>query len=369
MAHLWRMSRTGLTVLRKPLRVKTPPLHFQLEPATGCNLKCRMCQVPDYTPEQCKNMTFEQFKRVFDQTRPIKVALSGAGEPFLNPDLIGFIRYASRNGASVLTTTNFTLCTEKIEEIVDSGLSLIKVSLDATRPETYKKIRGRDFFERIIRDVGELQRIKKHKNSPTPFVRLQFVLQADSINETVDMVDLAHKLRANSVYFQPLETLLVPDRKDSLTRGITYDDLRKRLADAGDRATELNIGTNAGLLVRSLHSYFRKYEPGIPNEPPRRVCLMPWFSLYVTVDGNVRPCCSFGEGETLVLGNIFEQDFSEIWNNEKYRAFRRQSIERNLQYTVCRNCTPNRLRDFVRLSSVLPGFARPCPNAPEGFDG
>jgi len=365
MAHLWRMMRSGLTVLRKPLTVRTAPLHFQLEPATGCNLRCQTCQVPDYTPEQKKNMTLRQFQHIFDQIRPIKVALSGAGEPFLNPDLLGIVRHAKSGGASVLTTTNFTLCTRKLAEIVDSGLDLIKISLDAARPETYRKIRGADFFDRIIRDIEGLQEAKRRKNSPTPFIRLQFVLQSDNLDQIEEMIDLAQRLGANSVYFQPLETLLIQDRKEDLTRSVEYEALRTRLEAAERRARLAHIGTNAGVLLRSLPSYFRKYEPGIPSEPPQRVCLLPWFSLYITVDGNVRPCCSFGEGETLVLGNLFEQRFSDIWNNEKYQAFRRQALERRLTYTVCRNCTPNRLRDFVRLSGVLPGFMRPCPGPRE----
>ena len=100
MSHLWRMFRTGLTILRKPLVVRTLPLHFQLEPATGCNLLCKTCQVPDYTPDQFKNMSLDQFRRAFDQIRPIKVALSGAGEPFLNPEMLDIIRYAANGGAS-----------------------------------------------------------------------------------------------------------------------------------------------------------------------------------------------------------------------------------------------------------------------------
>jgi len=362
------MFRTGLTILRKPLVVRTAPLHFQLEPATGCNLLCQTCQVPDYTPEQCKHMPFEKFKHVFNQIRPIKVALSGAGEPFLNPDLLEIIRYAANGGASVLTTTNFTLCAKKIEQVVDSGLSLIKISLDAARAETYEKIRGRPFFDRILRDIEVLQRVKRARGVQTPFIRLQFVLQADNLGEIEQMIDLAHRLGANSVYFQPLETLLIAERKNELTRGVEFEDLSKRLAAAEQRADELNIGTNAGVLIGGLENYFRKYEPGIPQEPPQRVCLLPWFSLYITVDGYVRPCCSFGEGETFVLGNIFEQDFwKEIWNNKKYQNLRQEALARNLRYTVCRNCTPNRLRDFVRLAGVLPGFLTPCRNAPEGF--
>jgi radical SAM protein with 4Fe4S-binding SPASM domain len=363
------MMRTGIVVLGKPLKAPTRPIHFQLEPATGCNLRCKMCQVPDYGPEMFKNMAFEDFRRIFDQIEPLKVALSGAGEPFLNPELLDVIRYAHRNGASVLTTTNFTLCTNKLEEIVASGLNLLKISIDAARPETYEKIRGRPFHDRILRDIRELQRIKKANGSSTPYLRLQFVLQHDSLGEMLEVVDLARDLGADSIYYQPLETLLVRGRKDELTEGVDFDDLKARLGAARDKAKAAGIGTNAGILVNSLESYFRKYEQGIPDEPPRRICLLPWFSLYITVDGDVRPCCSFGEGETLVLGNLLRQDFEEIWNGEKYRAFRQASIDRNLRYEVCRNCTPNRLRDFVRMAGVLPGFLAPAEASSEQIDG
>ncbi len=367
MSDLWRMTRTGLTVLRRPLAVRTRPLHFQLEPATGCNLKCQMCQVPSYTPEQCKNMSLDQFKHIFDQIKPLRIALSGAGEPFLNPELLGIIRYARAGGASVLTTTNFTLVSNKIEDIVSSGLSLIKVSLDAVMPETYKKIRGLDLFNRIIANIQEMQRVKRKRQLSSPCLRLQFVLQHDNLGEIVPMVDLAHRLQADAVYFQPLETLLIPDRKDELTRGVEYEDLRRRLTAAHERAKELDVETNAGVLVRSLASYFRKYQPGLPPDPPQRVCLLPWFSLYITVTGDVRPCCSFGEGETLVLGNLFEETFGDIWNGQKYRKLRRQALDRTLYYDVCRNCTPNRFRDWVRLAGVLPGFLSGKSEPPEGF--
>ena len=370
MAQKWRMFRTGLTILKKPLTVRTKPLHFQLEPATGCNLRCRMCQVPDYPKEMFKHMPFDKFRGIFDQIQPIKVALSGAGEPFLNPELLDIIHYAATHGASVLTTTNFTLCTKKLDKIVDSGLSLIKISIDAARPETYTKIRGLDLHERIVRDIRELQRIKKEKNSRTPYLRLQFVLQSDSIPEIGEVVELAHELGANSLYFQPLETLLVADRKEELTRNVTFDNLKDQLIAANNRARELNLGTNAGILIKSLASYFQKYQQGIPEEPPQRICLLPWFSLYITVDGDVRPCCSFGEGETLVLGNLFEQSFDEIWNGEPYRKLRRDALDRKLTYDVCRNCTPNRLRDFVRLAGVLPGFIGSAESvSTESFEG
>ena len=47
------------------------------------------------------------------------------------------------------------------------------------------------------------------------------------------------------------------------------------------------------------------------------------------------------------------------------RALRQQALDRKLTYFICRNCVPNRLRDFLSLSAVLPGFMRPCPSVPE----
>jgi len=353
MGNLWRLARTGITVLRKPEVVRTRPLHFQLEPATGCNLACLTCRVPEFS--DWKTMPLDRFKHVFDQVRPLKVGLSGSGEPFLNKDMTAIIRHAKDGGAAVLTTTNFTMCRKLLEELVDSGLDLLKISLDAAEAATFKHVRGKDFFDRILADLRELQEIKRRRRSRTPYVRLQFVIQHDNFAEMVPFADLAAELGADSVYFQPLDTVLVPPEHGDIVEGVTQEKLAEQLAEIVRRTRAAGLGTNAGVLLRSLPAYYRKYE-GVPDAPPDRVCLLPWFSVYVNVDGDVRPCCSFRENETLVMGNVFEEPFESIWNNERFRAFRRASRECRLTYEVCRNCTPNRVRDFLSMSAVLPGF-------------
>jgi len=52
-------------------------------------------------------------------------------------------------------------------------------------------------------------------------------------------------------------------------------------------------------------------------------------------DGRVFPCCR-GPRE-LEMGNVNEQSLEEIWNNDKYRAFRRRMHARDYP-DVCRTC-------------------------------
>jgi len=51
-------------------------------------------------------------------------------------------------------------------------------------------------------------------------------------------------------------------------------------------------------------------------------CLLPWYSTYIKVNGDVIPCC-YLENEDFVMGNITSSSFAEIWNGAKYREFRR----------------------------------------------
>ncbi|MBE9503514.1 MAG: radical SAM protein, partial [Proteobacteria bacterium] len=148
-----REMKSGVNVLRKPIHVDETPIHIQLEPTTACNLACITCPHEEYV-KRAKHMTLDEFKRIFDQIKPLKVTLSGFGEPFANPKLPDMIFYAKDHGASVNTTSNMTLVNDHLaEKIVNSRLDLIKVSIDAAKPETYQDIRGEDSHQKIIEGI------------------------------------------------------------------------------------------------------------------------------------------------------------------------------------------------------------------------
>ena len=56
-------------------------------------------------------------------------------------------------------------------------------------------------------------------------------------------------------------------------------------------------------------------------------------------NGDVFPCSCFHTEEKDRMGNIFEQDFKEIWNGEKYVAERKELFgQSNDLETICYTC-------------------------------
>jgi radical SAM protein with 4Fe4S-binding SPASM domain len=63
-------------------------------------------------------------------------------------------------------------------------------------------------------------------------------------------------------------------------------------------------------------------------------CPIPWSSLDITARGDAAPCHIFYD---LVMGNIYEASFEEIWSGEPYRKFR-DHMERHKLMSICPGC-------------------------------
>ena len=74
---------------------------------------------------------------------------------------------------------------------------------------------------------------------------------------------------------------------------------------------------------------------------PWSACRRPWTLAYVTVHGNVLPCCIAPWITThydgIVLGNIFRESIEEIWWGRRYQDFR-QAIQTETPPEPCVGC-------------------------------
>ena len=341
-------------VLWQPLTIKQLPIHIQLEPTTYCNLNCKACTRGKYL-DHSEHLTMEKFQTTLESIRPLKVSLSGGGEPFLHPNLFEMIHLAKSIGASINTTTNCTLMTPEVcSQIIKSGLDLIKISIDGATRETYLKSRRSDRFDQVFEGVRNLSIAKKQYNSSTPFLRFNYVILKENYHEMAETVQLAVESGVDAIYFQPLELIGIEDRRDDLVGKLTYHDLERELRRALEVSRRVPVNTNLRLLLRNLPLYWKKYLLET-RQYDRRICLLPWFSTYMTLDGNVHPCCSCSQPET-VMGNIFETPIEQIWNGSKYQGFRQAIRSGKRPFPICTNCVPETLGDILRSSRILPGF-------------
>lgn len=343
-------------ILRKPLQMGQLPIHIQLEPTTYCNLNCKMCGRSQYL-QHAAHLEVAAFQRILDQIHPQKITFSGLGEPLTHPHLFEMVRLAKEQGCSINTTTNATLFTPaRSEQIVNSGLDLIKISIDGATRQTYQFIRGEDQFLQVLDGIRALNDAKKQAASLTPFIRLNYVMSNANYHEIKATVELAKSLGVDAIYFQPLELVGIEDRQHALVGNLTYDVFAHELRQAADTARQLGVNTNLSGLLRKLSAYWKKYQLETRKQDSR-ICILPWFSTYITVDGYVRPCCSFSQTD-VNLGNILTTDMPDIWNGEQYQQFRQAMRAGQRPYPICANCVPQGLLDIVGSADILPGFFR-----------
>ncbi len=342
-------------VALKPNIVNNPPIHIQLEPTTKCNLNCITCNYREYVNNP-SNLSFERFKEIIDAILPKKLTLSGVGEPFLNPALFDMVKYAKSKGISVNTSSNGTVISNLAEKIVESGLDLLKISIDSARKETYAKIRGFDLFEKVLKGVATLQETKKKVGASLPYTRFQFVIQQDNFQEMQKLVELAFEIGVDAINFQILELSHVAEKKEQLVGKMTLEALKKQLICAANKAADKNVITNLPVIINNLDMLWQKY---LTSVPAKKQCILPWFSTYIDIEGNMRPCCAFAlVFDCTNLGNIFSEGLDAAWNSKKYQNFRKAIKNGKRPYKICKNCIPQSLTDMMKLAKILPGFIK-----------
>ncbi len=297
-----------------------PVSALQIETSSICNFRCDSCplSMAEYDRPE-KQMTLEQFRRVLDAYPTVKkLELQGLGEVFLNPCVIELVREASARGLSVHTFSNAS----KIErgtafEIVRAGLDLVNFSMDGADEATFRRLRKGGTLKRYKRCVTNLLEAKAALGSKTPTVGIMTVLSKANLQQVPRMLAIAEELGVETIMFTKLN------------------------ASSNDALAELQLGDEERAWIRSLPPYRGKvrvvWSYGSWTHAERVNCYWPQQMSYVTVEGDVTPCCNYYDSREIKLGNAFEQDGAAIWNGEPYRAFRRRLMSGDLP-DRCRTC-------------------------------
>src|SRR5262245_27465239 len=182
------------------------PVCVYLETTNRCNLLCTTCPRTYEELEPPADMGWELFTSIVDQIPDLQRAvLHGVGEPMLVKDLPRMIRYLKDRGTYVLFNTNGTVLNERNgRALIDAGLDELRVSFDAANRESYRAIRGKDFFNRILRNVRVFCDLQRRQGQDKPRVSAWLTGLRQTVEELSEFVRVAAETGVKEIYLQRL---------------------------------------------------------------------------------------------------------------------------------------------------------------------
>ncbi|MCJ2126861.1 radical SAM protein [Methylobacterium sp. J-077] len=323
--------------------VERPPVCLYLEVTNRCNLLCTTCPRTYVELEPPADMSWELFTTIVDQVPHLsRAVLHGVGEPMLVKDLPRMVRYLKDRGTYVLFNTNGTVLSEKNgRALIEAGLDELRVSLDASTRASYIAVRGKDYFERILKNVRAFRALQEREGHARPRVSAWLTGLKETLPELAAFVRVAAEAGVKEVYLQRLvyfeDGAIGMARPDQALYERMEADEAHYLAEAEAVAAELGLTFSASGAASEPGMSLRRDDDGSPWS----LCRRPWNVMYVTANGRALPCCiaPFSQRgyENYTLGDATQDSLRAIWNGAAYTDFRAALLS-DTPPQACGNC-------------------------------
>ncbi|MDC0353144.1 GTP 3',8-cyclase MoaA [Candidatus Pelagibacter sp.] len=202
-----------MNILKDSFGRKFP--YIRLSITDVCNFKCGYCLPDGYKIDKSDNRTFintgeiGRLAKALSELGVSKIRLTG-GEPTVRKDFFEIIKIIKKNSGikkTVMTTNGYRL--DKIaNDIKNSDLDGINISIDSLNAGTFKKITGHDRLEEILRGIKNLQKLN-FKN-----IKINAVLLKGVNDSEKDFNDWAEFLKSNEIDFRYIELMQTGDNID-----------------------------------------------------------------------------------------------------------------------------------------------------------
>lgn len=320
-----------------------PPVCMYLETTNRCNLLCTTCPRTYEELEPPADMSWELFTSIVDQIPDLaRAVLHGVGEPMLVKNLPRMVRYLKDRGVYVLFNTNGTVLHERNgRALIDAGLDELRVSLDASSAKSFRQIRGKNYFDRILRNVRAFRDLQEREGHDKPRVSAWLTGLKETVKELPAFVRVAAEIGVKEVYLQRLvffdEFAIGMARPDqALYERMTQEDA-VYLREAEELARSLGMTFSASGAATEPGTSLKKSD----DNSHWSLCRRPWTLMYFTANGRALPCCiaPFSQRgyEHYTLGDATQQTLQEIWNGPAYQAFR-AALHSDKPPQACANC-------------------------------
>jgi radical SAM protein with 4Fe4S-binding SPASM domain len=290
------------------------PISISFEPTTSCNLRCPECPSGLRAFTRPTGMLKKDFfSETIDQlSRELMyLVFYFQGEPYLNPNFLDMVKYATSKKIYTATSTNgHYLSEDNARRTVESGLDRLIISLDGTTQETYQQYRVGGQIDKVLEGAARVVDWKKKLGSKTPFIIFQFLVVRHNEHQVAEVQALAKKMGVDQVR---LKTAQVYD----------YENDPNHLIPTNQKYSRYKKDRDGRMIFKGNNANH---------------CWRLWHDPVITWDGAVVPCC-FDKDAQHKLGDLKQQSFRELWQNKEYRHFRSQVLDSRKNIDICANCS------------------------------
>lgn len=283
------------------------PIACVWEITNACNFKCPHCRAymdnMDDSSQEIENHIIDELIK----NEVFSVNLSG-GEPLLNKRIDDIIYNLSSNNIDVGVSTNGYLFTNRCNDLIESGLKFVQISLDGPK-NIHNKFRGiNDAYEKAISAMNQAKKAGL-------FVQMNTTITSKNINYAIDNIELANKLGIDRIFFRRVVSAgLAQNNSDVLLDKKEYLSLLNNLINIkNSNKYFVNISIDDPILATISDRY----------NDLSLCCSAGITSLGINSVGDVYPCIFLRNK----IGNLNEESMETIWNNsETLKRLRNRDI-------------------------------------------
>lgn len=247
------------------------PVSCEIDPSNKCNLKCGFCMFGDWRENHKEDLELDMYISLIGELQQMgtrSITFTGGGEPLMNPNFNIMAKMAKSLGFQIGLVTNGLLL-NKIDRPED--FLFIRVSLDAHNREDYIKVKGVDAFDTVLENIT----LALDKNKT---IGLSYVVGPHNNKDLEQAEALACDLGVSYIQIKPS---YVNDRGEIFS-DFDYPDGRA--------------------IITKRHTA----EDNVP-------CTIAALIGIVGANGDVYYCCQGRGVDRLILGNLKDKTFKELW--------------------------------------------------------
>ena len=292
------------------------PVVYNIETTNACNMRCEMCPRTTMMTRPIETMSPGLFKRVIDQLKPFTadqlaqweafvtknyqvykddmsenhfflyviprvIVLHGYGDPLLDKNMPQYVKWMTEKGLESYFSCNpANINMDRTLETFDNGLGYIKYSIESVDDLRHKEVRGQaSNFTESYRNILKLLDYKAQRNYQTEIVITMINLNKPWQQDEFERLKEAFEGCDVYVYLKSQDQQWYEDNKQE---------------------------------TQSIHWI--------------EFCQFPWSSMTIKSNGEFAECVEDFDNE-IILGDARVESLYDIWNGEKYQAFRHDHFD------------------------------------------